>query len=410
MIWIVCIFTLFLSSCDQKPQESHYTEVVVQAPQVNAPSMPVAQTAPSDQTTPVDPHAGLDMSAMGLPSENGQMSSMFSWATPEGWKEEAGTGMRLATFHLSSDAKAVDCSIVALGGMAGGLEANLRRWMGQLGVKATDDELATLISSASSTKIKSGEEGKVFDFTTIQSKARSTDKSMIVVMVTMDEATLFVKMSGTVETVRKNKDDFFKLAGSVVFHKPAGDITPPGGVMDAPAPGAEMNAPTSDPHAGLDMSAMGGLIEAPTTQNLLAWSAPDGWKEEAGKHMRMVSFHSVIDPNAIDCYIIALAGPAGGLEANLERWTGQLGLQPSEDTIKQLLMSVEESKTKDGLEAKVFDFTNLQAQASPSDKSMLAAMITLDKTTVFVKMTGSIQAVKQNKDNFLKLIGSISRK
>ena len=364
--------------------------------------MPVAQTAPSDQTTPVDPHAGLDMPGMGLPSDNSGMGSMFTWTAPKGWKEEAGTGMRLATFHASADVKSIDCSIVALGGMAGGLEANLRRWMGQLGVKATDDELAALISSATDTKIKSGQDGKIFDLTTIQSKSRSSDKSMVVVMVTMDEATLFVKMSGTVETVKKNKEDFFKLAGSVEFHKPAGDV---------PAPGAEMNpSAAADPHAGLDMSAMGGIIDAPTQQNILAWSAPDGWKEEAGKHMRMVSFHSTADPNAIDCYIIALAGPAGGLEANLERWAGQLGLQSTEDSIKQLLLSVQELKTKDGLDAKVFDFTNLQAQASPSDKSMLVAMIALDKTTVFVKMTGSIQAVKENKDNFIKLLGSISQK
>ena len=83
--------------------------------------------------------------------------------------------------------------------------------MGQIGVQATADELTHLISSAPSTKIKTGQEGKIFDFTTIQSKAKSTDKSMIVVMVTMDEATLFVKMAGTVDTVGKNKDDFLNL-------------------------------------------------------------------------------------------------------------------------------------------------------------------------------------------------------
>ena len=63
MIWIICIFTLFLNSCDQKPQESHYTEVVVQAPQTTVPTMPVVQAAP-DQAASVDPHAGLDISAM----------------------------------------------------------------------------------------------------------------------------------------------------------------------------------------------------------------------------------------------------------------------------------------------------------------------------------------------------------
>ena len=122
MIWILCIFTLFLSSCEQKPQESHYKEVVLQAPQVNNPSVPAAAT------TPADPHAGLDMSAMGAAlGMNNPNSNMFTWDVPQGWKQEAGTGMRLATFHLLSDEKAIDCSLVSLGGMAGGLEANLRR-------------------------------------------------------------------------------------------------------------------------------------------------------------------------------------------------------------------------------------------------------------------------------------------
>jgi hypothetical protein len=402
MNWILCIFIVLFSGCQQKSQENHYTEVVVQTPQVNTPSVPVAQTIPSDQTMPADPHAGLDMSSMALPpGMNSAVSNMFTWSAPQGWKQEAGGGMRLATFHLLSNTKAIDCSIVALGGMAGGLEANLRRWMGQIGVKATEDELSTLISSASSTKIKTGQGAQVFDFTTIQSKAQLTDKSMIVVMVLMDEATLFVKMAGTVDTVSKNKDDFFKLVGSIEYHAPSADTT---------SPGAEMNPTSTDPHAGLDMSAMGGIIDTPTSQNILAWGRPDGWTEEAGTHMRMVSFHPIADPNSIDCYIIALAGPAGGLEANLERWLGQLGLQPSDDNVIQLTKSAQILNTKDGLEVKVFDFTTLKTQSNSSDKSMIVAMIPVGQTTVFVKMMGSIESVKQNKDNFLKLLKSITRK
>jgi len=407
MIWMLCILTFFLSSCDQKPQETQYKEVVVQSPQ---PSAPVAQAMPTDQAASpaVDPHAGMDMSAMGLPSGmNSAMSHMFSWSAPQGWTEEPGTGMRLVTFHRSSDAKAIDCSLVALGGMAGGLEANLRRWMGQIGVKATDDELSALIASAPNTSIKSGQGGKTFDFTSIQTKSELNAKSMIVVMVIMDEATLFIKMSGTLDTVNKNKDDFFKLVSSVEYHAPAADTTMPASAT--PAMDANTN-PAGDPHAGLDMSAMGGVIEASTAQNILAWMTPDSWKEEPGKHMRMASFHLINDPNAIDCYIIALSGPAGGIEANLQRWLGQLNLQPSDENVNQLIISAEGLKTKDGLDVKVFDLSSLQPQAGPTDKTMLAAMIGLEKTTVFVKMTGSIESVKANKDNFLKLLGSISKK
>jgi len=395
MIWILCLFSIFLTSCDQKPQETHYKEVIVESPQqAIVPTVPAASSEPL-----TDPHAGLDMAAAGaaLGMNSPVSGNMFTWAVPQGWKEEPGEGMRLATFHLLSDTKAFDCSIVSLGGMAGGLEANLRRWMGQIGVKATDDDLSKLIASAPGTKIKTGQDGKVFDFTTIQARARRSDKSMIVVMVIMDEATLFVKMTGTVSTVSKNKESFFKLAGSVEFHGPQENASNP-------------TANPADPHAGLDMSSMGALISQPTIQNLLVWVNPEGWKEEPGTHMRMATFRSLADPKAIDCSIIGLAGPAGGPEANLTRWMGQLGLQPSDDLLRQLIVSAQDLKAKDGLEAKVFDFTVLQPQADPSEPSMIAAMIAVDQTTVFVKMTGSIASVKQNRDNFLKLLGSIARK
>ena len=408
MAWILCVFILFFSSCEQKPQETHYKEVIVNSPQASmpsasVPSAPVDQTMPpSDQNIPADPHAGLDMSAMGAAlGMDSSANNMFTWQVPGGWKQEAGGGMRLATFHLLSDAKAIDCSIVSLGGVAGGLEANLRRWMGQIGVQATGDELSNLISSAPSTKIKTGQEGKIFDFTSIQSKGRPTDKSLIVVMAILDESTLFVKMTGTVDTVSKNKADFFKLAGSVEYHAPSGNAT---------APGAGMNPSSADPHAGLDMSQIGGLIEAPTSQNILAWVSPEGWKEEAGRHMRMASFHPAIDPKAIDCYIIGLSGPAGGLEANLDRWMEQIGLQVSDDNLKQLIGSAQDLTTKGGLRAKVYDFNILQTQGAASDKSMIVATIPVDQTTVFVKMTGSIESVKQNKDNFLKLVESITHR
>lgn len=357
MNWILCIFVILFSGCQQKLQETHYKEIVLQAPQANTPNIPQ-----SSQANPTSAPAG---------------GNMFTWAAPQGWKEEPGEGMRLATFHLLSDAKAIDCSIVSLGGTAGGLELNLRRWMGQIGLQATPDKLGGLISSAPSTKIKTGQEGKIFDFTAVQSGPKLTDKSMIVVMVTMDEATLFVKMAGTVDTIGKNKDDFFKLVGSIEYH--------------APSAGAVM------PSAGMN-------------SDLLAWGLPEGWKQEAGIHMRMATFHSIAAPQAIDCSIIALPGPAGGLEANLERWLGQLGLQASDDYLKQLLMSVQDVVTKGGLDTKVFDFTALHPQGSPSDESMIVAMMEVDQMTVFVKMTGSIEAVKENKGRFLKLLGSITRK
>ena len=187
MIWVLCVFALIFSSCQQNPQERHYTEITIEAPQVNVSSASAAK-------------------------------DMFSWDAPPGWKQEAGEGIRLATFHLTSDAKAIDCSIISLGGMAGGLESNLRRWMGQISIQASAQELSVLINSAPSIKIKSGQEAKIFDFTTIQVHGNALDKSMVAAMISIDNTTVFVKMTGSIESVKENKNSFLKLIGSIV-HK-----------------------------------------------------------------------------------------------------------------------------------------------------------------------------------------------
>ncbi len=179
MVWILCLCVVLLSSCQQQPQERHYTEINIEAVQVAVPSVSAA-------------------------------ADMLTWEIPTGWRQVAGEGMRVVTFQLISDAKAIDCSIVALGRMAGTLEANLRRWMGQIQLQASSQELKTLIDAAASVRIKSGQEAHIFDFTNLPS-----DQSMIVSMITMEDATVFVKMTGSVVLVKENKNGFLKLLGSI---------------------------------------------------------------------------------------------------------------------------------------------------------------------------------------------------
>jgi hypothetical protein len=176
MIWILCIFSLLFSGCGQRPQERHYTEIIVEAPQGNAPGI--------------------------------------FWVVPQGWKEEAGAGMRLATFHLIADPETIDCDIIALAGPVGGLDANLERWLGQLGLQASDDILSQLTASAQILKTKDGLEIKVFDFTSLQTQG-NPDKSMLAAMIALGQTTVFVKMTGPIEAVKHNKDNFLKLLRSI---------------------------------------------------------------------------------------------------------------------------------------------------------------------------------------------------
>lgn len=403
MIWMISILTLFFCGCQPASKENHYTELVSEE----------AVTTPKADAQAADPHAGLDMASMNMPGLEASVStqSAYTWVLPDGWVQEPGKGFRLASFHLSSDAKTIDASLISLAGAAGGLEANLKRWMGQIGLESSDADLTALINSATTIKIKAGEEGKVFDFTTLPT-VKAQDKSMVVVMLALKDATLFVKMTGTVETVSANKGDFFKLVQSIDAKDGAtAAVAAPDENFDILKHAQTALEMGKDPHAGMDMNSMGQMMEKiGPSSSILAWTLPATWKEVQASHMRMASFQLASDPKAFDCSIISLGGPAGGLEANLERWAGQLGISFSPELLGRLTGSASSVKTKDGMDIKVYDFSLLQPDAQPTDKSMLTSMILVDKATVFVKLTGSVDTVKKNKDAFIQLLSSIHRK
>ncbi len=153
----------------------------------------------------VDPHAGLDMSnAPMMPTANDSLEGKLVWVLPKGWQQQPGQGMRLVSFHLINDPEAIDVSIISLGGMAGGLQANLKRWLGQINV---DDEALTAFIKASADNI--------FDFTQLQEGQEQSNKSMIAAMLMVEDATVFVKMTGSIKAVTQYKKDFLGLVKSV---------------------------------------------------------------------------------------------------------------------------------------------------------------------------------------------------
>ncbi len=401
MIWIILVCAIVFSGCQQQPQERHYTEIVNEEPQA------AALTSSMDN----DPHAGMDMASMGMGMgmgmDAGAAGGDFTWDLPDGWQQEPGKGFRLASFHLVSDEKAIDGSIVNLSGVAGGLEGNLKRWMGQIAMETSAEDLARLIANAAEFKIKALGSGKVFDFTTVQEKGKSADKSMIVVMVGLPESTLFVKMTGTISTMKAHKNDFLKLAASIKRSASPKAATPKMADMakGATDPHAGMNM--GDPHAGVDMSAMRADLPVPT-QKLLDWEVPKGWKQGAGHPMRLGTFQLEGDPKAFDCSVILLGGDAGGVEANLSRWMGQVGVAPNPDNLKKALSKVQSIKTKGGLDANVYDISALQGDES-SARSLMAGMISVGGSTIFIKMTGTAGVMRKEREHFADFIRSFKR-
>lgn len=379
----LCIALVVFAGCDQKQQVRQYKEVVTEAP-VNAPFM----NGQGGMDTTQDPHAGLDMSSMPVPSADNQPS--VAWTVPQGWSEEPAKGLRLATFHDATNPQDIDVSIVPLGGsLAGGLKPNLKRWLGQIKVQVSDEQLESFMQSSTN---------NIFDFSQLQKGQDPSTKSMMVAILTLPDQTIFIKMAGSIDAINRQKDKFLELVKSVHAKAPeeSSTVTQP-----------QDTSSVSDPHAGMDMSSINFPMAGNPSDSQLKWQVPDGWKEQPASGMRIVTFRLSSDLKAIDCYIVTLGGVAGGVEANLSRWMSQIGIKSSSEDIQKVISSSQNVKTQGGMEAKVYDFTVIQNNASPTTKSMIAAIISTQDSTIFVKMTGSVEAINQNRNKFIELVKSL---
>lgn len=133
--------------------------------------------------------------------------SAFRWDLPDGWEEEPGQGMRLATFRVTDDTDGL-CTVVVLNGDGGGLQPNIERWARQLGI--TVGERASEIT----TELPMAHHGSLVlvDYTPLTPEDGS---SMAVGVWQLAGQTVYLKLSGPVSFVRQNLPGLRELCTSL---------------------------------------------------------------------------------------------------------------------------------------------------------------------------------------------------
>ena len=156
-----------------------------------------------------------------------------------------------------------------------------------------------------------------------------------------------------------------------------------------------------------DPTAQASPVAASGAAVPLKWTAPAGWIEEAGSGMRLAAFSIRRSGGTGVCTMITLRGPAGGLEANVRRWIGQLGLpEPPADELAAFLARQERFRCQGGFDGVRIDLTGFKGQP-PGAASMLGAVITLGDSTLFAKFTGPAGLLKEERSSFAALCGSV---
>ena len=202
-----------------------------------------------------------------------------------------------------------------------------------------------------------------------------------------DDEAYFIKMTGPRDVLAAEEANFLAFSASVQ----QGEAAP----ATAVAPATESAPASSNPHAP-------AVSEAPMTESTLEWAAPEGWQDAGPRMMREVTFTA----GDVECYVAMLPGDAGGVEANINRWVGQMGQPALESAAITALPTIAFMGQQAPLVEVSGDYTDMQG-AQKSNYKMMGTLVATGTHMVFVKMTGPGTEVDAQKDKFIAFCASI---
>ena len=147
-------------------------------------------------------------------------------------------------------------------------------------------------------------------------------------------------------------------------------------------------------------------LPMPDTSSLPALkytAVPAGWQEKPPTQMRLASFLIVENGKQADVSVVPLGGTGGGDIANVNRWRGQVGLQPlSDDDLQKVVEAVK----IDGLTANLYDVAGNDTGEADVQR-ILAAILHRNGTVWFFKVSGESALVEKQKPAFLDFLKSV---
>ncbi len=261
---------------------------------------------------------------------------------PEGWTASNGPGMRYQTISIAKTDPPIEVTIIALPASDGDsleyLRANIDRWRGQLGLSAMDAE------NWEQTATTSGE---------------------LIRIPNPDLSMTLVNLSGTTKEFGETR-----MFTAVVTETPS-----------------ELANKSMEPAASASAS------------EPLQFKVPEGWEQNAGNAMRLASFGIAGETpeQAVDVSVTRFPG-GGGILDNINRWRGQVKLEPIteeqlEETTEKLEIAGKES---------------VLAEINGETTAILVATVPDGEAKWFFKMQGPVESVKKERDRFREFLKSVS--
>ena len=116
--------------------------------------------------------------------------------------------------------------------------------------------------------------------------------------------------------------------------------------------------------------------------------------------MRLASFVIPYSGGTGDLSVIQLGGDGGGLKSNVNRWRGQLNLEPMS------LIEIEKDIVKE--EGQLNIFSTIQIINQEIDSAFFCAIIPSGNYTIFVKLSLEPIGIIEIKDDFVTFCSSLN--
>jgi hypothetical protein len=302
-------------------------------------------------------------------------SSGLRWTTPPGWIEKSATSLRAANFKLADDERA-ECYLTLLSGEAGGLAANVNRWRTQMSLGAMSAEELEHLPRHSML----GRDAVLVDFTGtwmgMSGGAAREHWRLLGLLLVDPDASAFLKLTGPDVVVAAQRDAFLALARSFRSVDSASSDRKDSASNDATS--------VSDAHGMTDTAAG------------FTFTSPAGWRRAPDRPARAFTLFAGAG-EGLECYVTTLGGDAGGSLANVNRWRGQIGLSG----ITQVELAGLPTVKLIGRDAPLVECEGTKA-------SLIAIASNGADRSVFVKMSGPRELVKEQRAAFLAFASSLS--
>ena len=320
-----------------------------------------------------------------------------SWTAPTDWKSQPASGLRLASYTVSdSQGETADISVVNFGGTGGDELANINRWRGQLKLgPIAQDDLAAAIEVIST----GAGDFSMADLQAEQPEAGKPLSRIVGAWLRRGRKVWFFKMMGPADLVGAQKKAFEGFLRSVAFASSEHGGSPEAAVNTNDLPKSMGSAPdlTNLPAPG---TLPGGAALKSAEGSSLKWTAPATWTVKPATSMRKGSY-ALGQAGEVDLSVTAFPGDVGGPIANVNRWLGQVGLAPiQESDLPQYTSHIEAN----GL---VFFLADTGSKNPSQPKRIFAAVVAWQGNSWFFKLSGPAEQVGAAKPEFIEFLRSV---